>query len=303
VDSPDPVVAGDRPALLQVPADGAAPRAGVVALHGASLPQRRQPLFDHLAATLGPLGVAVLSYDRRPAADGDGDTSLSVQADDALAAASYLRERLGVPVGLYGFSQGAWAATLAASLDLDLPFLAVLGCSGVSPAEQMRFYTDELLRRAGHGPDERSRLRRLRLEVEELLRGRGDRATASALLAAAREEPWYGLAYLPDELPGPEDSWADMDHDPVPVLERVTCPTLALYGADEECVPGPASIAAWRRAAEVSGNAAVTLAELPGCGHFPAPGVDGSSLDVPRAAFSPAYAASLTGWFAAMLDR
>src|SRR5262245_20072933 len=49
--------------LLREPARKAV--GGVVALHGAGLPQRDQPLFSHLARILGPLGYAVLSYDRR----------------------------------------------------------------------------------------------------------------------------------------------------------------------------------------------------------------------------------------------
>ena len=41
-------------------------RGGIIALHGALLPQRNQPLFAHLAETLTPLGYVVASYDRRP---------------------------------------------------------------------------------------------------------------------------------------------------------------------------------------------------------------------------------------------
>ena len=295
MDSTELVVAGDRPALLRQPGPGTEVRGGVVALPGASAPDRDQPLFRHLADTVVPLGTAVLSFDRRPA---DGDTPIAVQAQDAIEAASLLRTRLGRPVGFYGFSQGAWAATQAAADDPAAAHVVVVGCSGVSPAEQMRYYTDELLRRADHGDSARAANRALRRAFEDLLRGGGDRREAAVLLAAARDEPWFHLAYLPDDLPGPGDTWDDMDYDPEPVLARVTCPALTLYGADEECVPGPASAEAWRRSAAVSGNEQVLVAELPGCGHFPAPGADGSEPDLPPEAFSPAYTAALRDWFA-----
>jgi len=112
-------------------------------------------MFEHLAMTLVPLGVAVLSYERRPPAK-HADTELSVQASDAIASMRALQHELDVPVGLFGFSQGAWAATEAASDGLA-SFLMVVGCSGVSPAEQMRFHADEMLRRHRYGRRERER--------------------------------------------------------------------------------------------------------------------------------------------------
>ena len=150
-----------RKGLLRRPEDGTPVRGGVVALHGASDPARRQPLFDHLAETVTPLGFALLSYDRR--ASESGDVPLRLQADDALAAAGGLADSLGAPVGLYAFSQGAWAACLAAADPGGPSFLALVGCSGVSPGVQMRYYTDQRLLRAGY--DEDARRRQLDLRV------------------------------------------------------------------------------------------------------------------------------------------
>jgi pimeloyl-ACP methyl ester carboxylesterase len=290
-----PTLAG--PGLLVLPDDDVPVRGGVVPLHGAAFPQRDQPLFEHLARTLTPLGYAVLSFDRRRSPDGD-DTALTVQATDALAAVETLAARTGSPVGLFGFSQGAWAAALGASRSSDVAFLALVGGSGVSPALQMRYYTDELLRRAGHGQEARAQLLAVRIAVEDVLRGAGDREVAAHLLAAAASEPWFPMAYLPPELPSPDDRWADMDYDPAPTLSRVTCPTLLVYGADEECIPPEASKEVWRRAATVSGNADVTVVDLPGCGHIPVEGEPPVGLDFTVSDLSPAYTAALHRWFA-----
>ncbi len=86
---------------------------GVVTLHGASSSTARQPMFEHLAMTLVPLGVAVLSYERRPPAE-HADTELSVQASDAIASMRALQHGLDVPVGLFGFSPGARAEDVKA---------------------------------------------------------------------------------------------------------------------------------------------------------------------------------------------
>ena len=285
------------PAVLREPDPGVGVRGGVVALHGSSLPQRDQPIFEHLATTVTSLGFAVLTFDRRRAPDGH-DTPIDVQAADALTAVEFLRTRLDTPVGLYGFSQGAWSASLAVSLEPTVAFLVLVGCSGVSPAEQMRFYTDELLRRAGYGDSERDHLRELRLAVEALLRGGGDREATAGLLRDAVNQPWFGMAYLPSELPPVGDTWHDMDHDPEPIFSKVLCPTLLIYGADEECVPAAASQQIWMRAAQASGNSRIAIVELPGYGHFPAHGGDATSLDVPVTAFSSAYTDALRQWVA-----
>lgn len=243
--------------------------AGLVTLHGASNGRARQALFDQIGEHLTPLGVAVLSYDRR-AGDG-GDTPLHVQAADALAAVGALRARLRRDVGIFGFSQGAWAATLAAS-DQEVSFLIVLGCSGVTPAEQMRFYTDELLRRRGFGSQERAANLEARMRLEEYLRGRranpaaAREALAGALDAASRE-PWFASSYLPSVPPAEGVGWDDMDFDPVPGFAHVRCPVLAMWGADEECVPREVSRQRWG-----ASGADATLVDLPGCGHWPVVG-------------------------------
>jgi pimeloyl-ACP methyl ester carboxylesterase len=203
-----------RVAVLWSPDPDVRPRSGCVALHGAALPQRRQPLFEHLATVLTSLGIGVLTFDRRSWPD--GDTPLQVQADDARHAVRFLRARVEGGVGLFGFSQGAWAASLAAADFPDASFLALVGCSGVSPARQMRYYTDELLRRAGYPVEDRELLGEARAAVEEVLRGDGDRPRAERLLAAAVARPWFGLSYLPRTLPAPDDSWPDIDYDRSP---------------------------------------------------------------------------------------
>ena len=286
-----------RPALLRMPDPGIHVRGGVVALHGAGLPQRRQPLFEHLAITLTPMGFAVLTFDRRPGRE-DEDTPFDIQAEDALAAIEHLRITIDAPVGLYGFSQGAWAASLAASRDSTVAMLATVGCSGVSPAEQMRFHTDERLRRAGYDDSVRAQQRELRMAYEALLRGDGDRETAGGLLADAVDQPWFGLSYLDSRLPAPEQSWPDMDYDPEPAFSKVSCPVLLIYGADEDCVPAADSEQIWRRAMRSGLRPEPTVVTIAGCGHFPAPDGDPNSLSVPVAGFSPAYTIALRRWFA-----
>lgn len=286
------------PGLLRLPDSGEDPRGCVVALHGAAIPDREQPLFTHLAETLTPLGYAVLSYDRRPA-EGDGDVPLALQAQDALTAAAVLGREVDAPVGLFGFSQGSWAAARAAAMSDTVAFLAVVGCPGVSPAEQMRYFTDEALPRAGFTDADRTQALELRSAMEDLLRGCGDRDHTEQMLRNAVQRPWFDLVHLPAELPAAGEAWADMDYDPRSTFRQVHCPTLVMYGEDEETVPAEQSKEAWRQAAQLSGNTAVTIVDLPGCGHFPAtPRPLDQVLSIPVREISSEYTAVLQDWFA-----
>jgi predicted alpha/beta-hydrolase family hydrolase len=99
-------------ATLTLPSGAA--RAGVVPLHGANSPNRDSELFAHLAHVLPHEGIALLRYDRRPNPTWD-DVPFTQQADDALAAVAQFREHVAdAPIGLWAYSQGTWAATLAA---------------------------------------------------------------------------------------------------------------------------------------------------------------------------------------------
>lgn len=268
-------------------------------LHGASDGRARQPLFDRVAQVLAPIGVAVLSYERRPVER--GDTPFAVQAADAVAAMRALRTELRCRVGVFGFSQGAWAAALAAA-DEVTDYLVVLGCSGVSPAEQMRFYTDDLLRRLGFSDRDRSRMCQLRAQLEEYLRAASPTATCrdelAAALRGAAEESWFEHAYLPSEPPLEDAAWSDMDFDPVQAFQKVQVPVLAMWGVDEECVPRQPSREAWQ-----GSGVDVTLVDLPACGHWPvagsgAPGYAGWEGDE----LSEAFTGSIATWLDNLLS-
>ncbi|KAB1117643.1 alpha/beta hydrolase family protein [Micromonospora aurantiaca] len=276
------------PAVLDLPAGPV--RGGLVVLHGSHAEQHSYFLYAHLARLLPPAGIAVLRYDRRPRIDGH-DVPLADQAEDASAALTELRRHVGsAPVGLWGFSQGAWAAALTA-VRHPVDFLVLVGCSAVSPAVQMRHGTAEQLRRNGYGPADLAELAELRRVAEGFQRGDVPRAEAQEAIDAAARRRWFPLAFLPNELPATPGTWTDMDYDPAPVLARLTCPVLLCYGATDAWIPIEDSLAVWRRAAR---DAELTVARLAGCDHAPTLG-EGEDLD----SVSPQYERVLLDW----LDR
>jgi pimeloyl-ACP methyl ester carboxylesterase len=153
----------------------------------------------------------------------------------------------------------------------------------------MRYGTARQLRRAGFGDVEVAALLKLRLAVEEYLRGRADRQIAQDIVDRAASEPWFDLAWVRRVLPDP-GSWIDMDFDPEPILRCVRCPVLLFYGDDDEWQPIEESIATWERATAASGNSDVTILRLPGTGHEP------TLREKDTVSASPLYTETLTSW-------
>jgi pimeloyl-ACP methyl ester carboxylesterase len=275
------------PATLDVPS-GVPPRGAVVVLHGSGMPQRSYFLYEHAAHELTRAGLAVLRFDRRPREQ--GDVPFAVQADDALAAIAELRRRIGdVPVGLWGWSQGTWPASVVAARRPDLvAFLVLVATSGVSPAVQMRYGTAQQLLRHGYGDDDLAELVDLRGALESAVRGHIDRAAAQAVIDRYADRPWFPLAHVPRDLFAYRGTWDDMDYDPEPVIAQVSCPTLLFYGESDEWTPAQESIDVWQRAA-ATGD--LTVHRLAGCTHLPTQ--DGAET---LESVSPDYTGILLDW-------
>jgi len=268
---------------LHLPGVGG-PAPAVVALHPAGGPSRDHFLFLHLARVLPPRGVAVLRFDRRAGAADRFDE----QSADALAAVATLAARPEIDakrIGLWGFSQGAWVAPLAASRSRNVAFLILVAACGVTPAAQMRWGTSVQLRREGYAADV-ERMLAARRAWESFERGALARDSAQKIIGDVVREPWFPLAFVPPVLPPAPGRWPTMDFDPAPMLARVRVPVLAFYGDEDEWVPIDESIAALRGASIPD----LTIVRLAGTKHHP---TLGGGTDHPIA---PEYERTLTAW-------
>jgi pimeloyl-ACP methyl ester carboxylesterase len=250
----------------------------LVALHGASAGTRdSSPLYRHLHETLPPLGIGVATFDRRGEGESAGEPTrgrFDAQARDALAVASALGAERS---GLWGLSQGGWVAPLAATLSEDVAFVVTIAATGVTPAEQMRYYTRRRLELEGYAPEVVERAVALRLQLEAWVHDVG----SAPDLEAAAGEPWFPLAYLPDSLfddRGKREWIAEMDWNPRPVFAAVRVPVLAFYGELDSTSPVEPSVAAWPEA---------TVVVVPGAEH---------DLTLPGGTLAPLYEQTLVDW-------
>jgi hypothetical protein len=224
--------------------------AGVL-MHPGSGPSDRDndtffpPIREHLLAA----GIAVCSFDKRGVGGSDGswlEAGIEDQADDLLAGLAVFEvESPGLPIGLFGHSQGGWVVVEAASRGVPIAFVITSSGPGVSPARQERYSLSRKL-----APDQ---------SAEAL-------AAYDAVIAVMHERPTLeaGLEQLDDagvpyrELPGLEFAFEDeavwrlfaeiSDYEPAAAHSRITAPLLAIFGAADRVTPPEESVDALRAA-------------------------------------------------------
>ncbi|UCE02880.1 MAG: alpha/beta hydrolase [Candidatus Latescibacterota bacterium] len=164
--------------------EGSGPHPAIVLVHGSGDHAATEYFYngDFFVAH----GIATFTYDKRGTGRSQGEYTFDFQqlARDVVAAVRFLRARPEIDaeqIGLSGYSQGAWVAPLAASLDESVRFVLVSYGMIESPAEEARLETRNLMRE--RGVDEESLT-----EVDELTRA------AVHVVATGFSEGWDDLA-------------------------------------------------------------------------------------------------------------
>jgi pimeloyl-ACP methyl ester carboxylesterase len=221
--------------------------------------------FEEEAEVLAAAGFASIAWDKPGCGGSGGDwraQSLEDRAAEALAAVACLAGQEGVDPGriaLLGASQGGWVGPLAASMSAGVAAVVSLSGSGVSPYAQEAYRVEHMLRDAGVGGDQVAEALAFFHRRAERLRRGDDLADVLAEQRSHRDASWYPV--LGDD--GVVEHLGFMariyDHDPVPVLERVTCPVLAIWGQRDLYVPVAASAEAFAAALGRAGNGSFRL--------------------------------------------
>lgn len=258
------------------------PRAAVVLQYGSG--RESAVVYNFLQHLLPLRGIAVFVFDKRGTGRSTGGYTADIRtlADDMAAGAGAMRARQelhGVPLGLMGESQGGWVAPLAATR-VPADFVVVSYGLAVSMLEEDRQEVAQALRAAGHGPEVLARGDTLHTAVARVMVSRFGEGLdeLERLKARYRGESWFGdtggdltrlLASTPAERMGEIralfDFPYDLEHDPMPVLERLTVPQLwILAGADTEA-PHETTLANLRRLQARGAPVEVTV--FPGAEH------------------------------------
>jgi uncharacterized protein len=271
-------------------------------------------LSDHLTRN----GYAVLRFDDRGVGESEGDFKSATTEDfakDVLAAVEYLKTRKEIDhkkIGLIGHSEGGIIAPMAAIQNKEIAFIVLLAGTGL-PGEEILYLQSRLIEEAG-GTAEEDIKKSLEFSsvIYDAIKNSGDFVVAENRI---KEYFWREYMEMTDEDKqkiGDPEVFLDMQlrvaltpwfkffltYDPVPALEKVKCPVLAIIGEKDLQVPPKENLPAIEEALKRGGNKNFTVKELPGLNHLFQTAETGSPLEYGKIeeTMSPLALDTITKW-------
>jgi uncharacterized protein len=249
-------------------------------------------------------GVSALVFDSRGTGESGGavnSSSFPDLANDVLAAVRSLRMRADVDpgrIGLFGFSNSGFTVSLAASRSPDVAFLILQSLVGVVPWKQETYRAETQLRVDGF-PDSIVRQGREFMELKyEVARSGTGWERLRALMDRARGERWLAYTNPPNDLERLRQVYQSiMTYDPMPALENLRIPVLAVWGAKDTYLPVPETVANFRQAMTGAENREYVVQVYPDANHSLLVSADGSpSTGGTETDFAEGYWAMQVAW-------
>jgi pimeloyl-ACP methyl ester carboxylesterase len=294
---------------------GPGPFSAVILIAGSGPHNRDEELGGHrpfliLADSLTRKGFAVLRYDKRGigGSTGSADNSTTLDfATDAQSAIAYLKSRKEIDVkkiGLLGHSEGAMIAPFVANRSQDVAWLVLLAPPATT-GEETLINQSRLIGQVG-GLTEPQLLASLTFDREayDLVRQEKDPIAFAEKLKALLKESGLDAAMPPAALETQLRMLASpwfhffLDYNPVPALQALKTPTLALYGQKDLQVPPKFNMAPFKQALEQAGNKDFEVKELPDLNHLFQHAYSGSPAEYAaiEETFSPDALQVLSDW-------
>lgn len=219
-------------------------------------------------------GIAALIFDARGGGESTGavnSSSFSDLANDVLAGVNALKTRDDInqqKIGLFGFSNSTFTVTLAASRSKDVSFLILQSLVGVPGWKQESFRAETQLRVDGYPESTvKQGANFMRLKYEVARTGEGWEQL-QAIMEKSRDERWLAYTNPPNNLERLRSVYESiMTYDPVPALEKLKVPILAIWGDKDTYLPVAESVAAFKQAMERAGNKNYIVKIYPNANH------------------------------------
>jgi len=265
----------------------------VVLITGSGPQNRDEELMGHkpfliLSDFLTRNGIGVLRYDDRGSFASKGNFAKATTADfanDVEAAVNYLKTRNEIDlkkIGLIGHSEGGIIAPIVAARRKDIRFIVMMAGTAIPGSELLMLQQELIGRASGMKEEDLKNAADINRGVYEMITNFKDDSKLNKQLSDY-------LAAKTKDIPGMEipegKSTSDMiqgqitqitspwmlyfiRYNPALILEKVSCPVLAINGSKDLQVPAKVNLPAVEKALKKGGNKQVTSIELPGLNHL-----------------------------------
>jgi pimeloyl-ACP methyl ester carboxylesterase len=231
------------------------------------------PVFAQLANALANAGFVVVRYDKRGLGQSGGrDEAATLEdfADDALAAANYLRKRKDVDpdrVALIGHSEGGLVSLQAAARGKkSIAALVLISTPGSTGAELVLEQQRHALDRMPLTPEERQRRIELQLKIHEaVISGKGWEGIPPTLKQQA-DSPWFRSMLL---------------FDPAKVMPKVEEPIFIVQAGRDTQVPLHHGQRLMDLGAARKNKGSIDIAIVDGINHLLVPAATGEVSEYP----------------------
>jgi len=290
---------------ILIPAQGRA-HPGVVLVPGAGANDRYNVFM--IAQVFAEHGVAALSCDKRGTGISEGDwrfTSFEQQAQDVAAGARFLRQRAEIDstrVGIWALSEGTWVAPIVVAANPEISFLILVAAAAENRREGVLISNMEQMRRSGVSDAEIARYRGFAVRYHQAIMDK-DAATIENLW-----KEYSGASWLPNTMPTAQTlndwSWQrarlTWPYEPGPVLSKVTCPLLAIWGGEDFEMPPRVEKPLLKRWMLAARNSDYTLQVIPGADHTLR--IDAPSFFL-ETGYAPEYFRTILEWVQTRVTR
>lgn len=315
---------------LSFPSAQSPPYKAIILLSGSGPQNRDSELFGFrpfkiLADFLNQEGYAVLRFDDRGVGKSTGKSvseSTSVElAEDAQQAFRYLMSRKDIRpdhIGLLGHSEGGIVAPIVATRE-PVAFLILMAGYGVPGVELSIEQQKALLKASGMSDtfiEASVNMNRALLTMISK-----DSVSEAEVRTYVYEETLKLLPLLPEavqaQIPD-KQAYANLateqvigqirsrwiryyvTYDPQPVLKKVKCPVLMLFGELDLQVTPAQNLEIMRQALVGSGNNAVSVATIPKANHLFQEATTGSPMEYSslKKEFAPGFLSTIKSWLA-----
>jgi pimeloyl-ACP methyl ester carboxylesterase len=299
----------------------------VVLITGSGAHNRNADVFGFrtffvLADYLTRRGLAVLRCDDRGVGGSTGSKANSTSAEharDMLSAVRFLQGRPDInpgQIGLVGHSEGGLIAPIAAAQSKDVTFIVLMAGPAVTGDRLILYQLESQMREGGAGEEQiRKTLAQQNRAFECVRTGTG----WDELAGEFRKEIADGYASLPEatrkgipdsaafvnaraegRIAGARTPWFRyfVGFDPVPALEQVSCPVLAVFGELDKQVPVSLNRIPMESALKKSRSKDWKVEVVPKANHLFQSAVTGfpSEYSTLEKKFSPDFLGLITKW-------